>query len=99
MNWKRSITDPIGQVWTPFASLRGDVAIASIDSQPGVANYVATGNTEVGRLMPTAGIEYRYPFINVQSWGTTTVVAGRSGHRAAERAEGRTSCRTRTPRA
>lgn len=73
MNWRRSITDSIGQVWTPFASLRGDVAIASIDSQPGVANYVSTGNTEVGRLMPAAGLEYRYPFINVQSWGTTTV--------------------------
>ena len=23
--------------------------------------------------MPTAGLEYRYPFINVQSWGTNTI--------------------------
>ena len=23
--------------------------------------------------MPTVGLEYRYPFINVQPWGTTTV--------------------------
>ena len=23
--------------------------------------------------MPTAGVEYRYPFINVQSWGTQTI--------------------------
>jgi LPS-assembly protein len=25
------------------------------------------------RVMPTVGLEYRYPFINVQPWGTTTV--------------------------
>ncbi len=23
--------------------------------------------------MPTVGLEYRYPFINVQPWGTTTI--------------------------
>ena len=32
-----------------------------------------TGQTEVARFMPTAGVEYRYPFINVQSWGTQTI--------------------------
>jgi LPS-assembly protein len=31
------------------------------------------GDTEAIRLMPTAGIEYRYPFINVQPWGTTVI--------------------------
>jgi LPS-assembly protein len=25
------------------------------------------------RVMPTVGLEYRYPFINVQPWGTTTI--------------------------
>lgn len=73
MLWKRSITDSAGQVWTPFASVRGDVAIASINGQPGVSNYVSTGNTETGRVMPTVGLDYRYPLINVQSWGTQTV--------------------------
>ena len=31
------------------------------------------GQNEVARFMPTAGVEYRYPFINVQSWGTQTI--------------------------
>ncbi|HEY5166300.1 MAG TPA: LPS assembly protein LptD, partial [Pseudolabrys sp.] len=36
-------------------------------------NYITTGDTQVVRAMPTVGMEYRYPFINVQSWGTQTL--------------------------
>jgi LPS-assembly protein len=71
--WRRQFTDSIGQVWVPFASLRTDIATASIDNQVGVANYIETGTTSVARVMPTVGLEYRYPFIGVQSWGTQTV--------------------------
>ncbi|TAK50355.1 MAG: LPS-assembly protein LptD [Xanthobacteraceae bacterium] len=71
--WRKSITDSAGQIWTPFVSLRTDVAVASIESQPGVNNFIAGGNTEVARVMPTVGMEYRYPFISVQSWGTQTI--------------------------
>jgi LPS-assembly protein len=71
--WRRQFTDPIGQVWMPFASLRTDFATASIDNQVGVANYMETGTTNVARVMPTVGLEYRYPFIGVQSWGTQTI--------------------------
>jgi LPS-assembly protein len=42
-------------------------------AQPGVANYINTGETDVGRVMPTVGLEYRYPLIGVQSWGTQTL--------------------------
>jgi LPS-assembly protein len=73
MDWRRSFTDPMGQIWTPFVSLRGDLINASIDNQSGVSNYASIGETQVGRLMPAVGLEYRYPFINVQPWGTTTV--------------------------
>jgi LPS-assembly protein len=38
-----------------------------------VSNFIPTGQHEVARFMPTAGVEYRYPFINVQSWGTQTI--------------------------
>ncbi|WP_049766092.1 LPS-assembly protein LptD [Rhodopseudomonas palustris] len=69
--WRRSYTDPYGQIWTPFASLRADAIDASISNQPGVSNY--TSDTQALRVMPTVGLEYRYPFINVQPWGTTTV--------------------------
>jgi len=71
--WRRSFTDPYGQIWTPFASIRADAVDASISNQPGVANYLPVGDTQALRVMPTVGMEYRYPFINVQPWGTTTI--------------------------
>jgi LPS-assembly protein len=71
--WRRSFTDPIGQIWTPFAIARVDAIDASISNQPGVSNFLPVGDTQALRVMPTVGLEYRYPFINVQPWGTTTV--------------------------
>ena len=73
VSWRRSFTDSFGQIFTPFASLRGDLIAANIDNQPGVSNYLPVGSTQTARLMPTVGVEYRYPFINVQPWGTTTI--------------------------
>ncbi len=72
-HWRRSITDSYGQIFTPFFTMRGDFAAVSIQSQPGVSNYITPGDSAETRVMPTAGIEYRYPFINVQSWGTQTI--------------------------
>lgn len=71
--WRRSFTDSWGQIWTPFASLRVDAIDSSISNQPGVSNYLPVGDTQALRVMPTIGMEYRYPFINVQPWGTTTI--------------------------
>lgn len=71
--WRKSYTDSIGEIWTPFASVRADAINADISNQPGVSNFLPTGDTQALRLMPTVGLEYRYPFINVQPWGTTTV--------------------------
>jgi LPS-assembly protein len=71
--WRRSFTDSAGQIWTPFASIRADAIDASISNQPGVSNFLPVGDTQAMRVMPTVGLEYRYPFINVQPWGTTTV--------------------------
>ena len=50
-----------------------DVASVDITGAPGVSNFTTPGQNEVARFMPTAGVEYRYPFINVQSWGTQTI--------------------------
>ena len=71
--WRRSFTDSAGQIWTPFAIMRADAIDASISNQPGVSNFLPVGDTQALRLMPTVGLEYRYPFINVQPWGTTTI--------------------------
>jgi LPS-assembly protein len=71
--WRKSFTDSAGEIWTPFAILRADAIDASISNQPGVSNFLPVGDTTALRAMPTVGLEYRYPFINVQPWGTTTV--------------------------
>jgi LPS-assembly protein len=72
-SWRRQFIDAFGQVFTPFASLRVDAAQASIENQVGVSNYIQTGTTEDMRVMPTVGLEYRYPFVGVQAWGTQTI--------------------------
>jgi LPS-assembly protein len=72
-HWKYQYIDPFGQVFTPFMSVRGDAAAMAIGNDPGVANFINTGDSTVGRAMPTVGLEYRYPFIGVQGWGTQTI--------------------------
>jgi LPS-assembly protein len=71
--WRRTITDSYGQVFTPFASVRADVAALSVTGEPGVSNFLPTGDDGFVRAMPAVGIEYRYPFIAVQPWGTQTI--------------------------
>ncbi|HZO47668.1 MAG TPA: LPS-assembly protein LptD [Xanthobacteraceae bacterium] len=73
LSWRRTIVDQFGQMFTPFFSARADLASVDITGAPGVSNFATTGQTEVARFMPTAGLEYRYPFISVQSWGTQTI--------------------------
>ena len=73
VDWRRSFTDSAGEIWTPFASLRADAINADISNQPGVSSFLPVGDTQALRMMPTVGLEYRYPFINVQPWGSTTI--------------------------
>jgi LPS-assembly protein len=73
VQWRKSFTDSAGEIWTPFASLRADAINADVLNQPGVSNFLPVGDTQALRVMPTVGLEYRYPFINVQPWGSTTV--------------------------
>jgi LPS-assembly protein len=73
VDWRRQFVDPLGEVFIPFASVRADVANINIENQPGVANFMQPGDSDLVRGMPTVGLEYRYPFISVQSWGTQTV--------------------------
>lgn len=72
--WKRTYTDSFGQVFTPFAKLRADAAAISIQNDAAVSNHgLRPGDSTEFRVMPTVGVEYRYPLINVQSWGTQTI--------------------------
>ncbi|MBO0346178.1 LPS-assembly protein LptD [Roseibium sp. CAU 1637] len=59
-DWRRSFIDPLGQVFTPFAYVRGDLFfIASADNDVSAL----TSESFAGRAMPAAGLEYRYPFL------------------------------------
>lgn len=77
LSWRRAFIDPIGQVWTPFASVKGDViafdlnrtsyAAAAGDytiwGNDKQANFLRDGSDVIGRVMPTVGVTYRFPFI------------------------------------
>jgi len=73
LDWRRTVITDNGQIFMPFFQFRGDVASLDVDNQPGVSNYIAPGQSELARAMPAAGVEYRYPFIDVEPWGTQTI--------------------------
>ncbi|WP_158008207.1 LPS-assembly protein LptD [Methyloceanibacter methanicus] len=83
--WRRQLTDGIGQVFTPFGRLRGDVY--SLDN-PGVLELggtedvtIANPNTladnrdngTIWRGNAVAGLEYRYPFVATTGRITHTI--------------------------
>jgi LPS-assembly protein len=71
--WRRTFVDPLGQIWTPFAIVRADVNHANVKNDLGTTNFLPAGEINAGRVMPAVGVEYRYPFISVQPWGSQTI--------------------------
>ncbi|ODS02567.1 hypothetical protein AUC71_14655 [Methyloceanibacter marginalis] len=77
-NWRRQLIDGIGQVFTPFGRLRGDVY--SVD-EPSVLELsgsedLVTANPEDGAIWrgnAVGGMEYRYPFITTTGTVTHTL--------------------------
>jgi LPS-assembly protein len=72
-DWRRTLITNNGQEITPFIRLRADFATLNVNNQPGVSNYIATGQSELARVMPVAGVEYRYPLVDIEPWGTQTI--------------------------
>jgi len=73
LNWKRKLINSIGMVFTPFMQLRADIAYVHIDNDTGVSNYMNPGSDTVARAMPAIGMEWRWPFLSVQEWGTQII--------------------------
>ncbi len=73
VDWRRTFVTDNGQMITPFLSARVDAASVDVLNQAGQSNFIGTGMSDPVRAMPAAGVEYRYPFINVQPWGTQTI--------------------------
>jgi LPS-assembly protein len=73
VDWRRTFVTDSGQMITPFAGVRGDVAALQLQNQAGTSNFINPAETEIARAMPDVGVEYRYPFVDVEPWGTQTI--------------------------
>jgi LPS-assembly protein len=76
-NWRRQMIDGIGQVYTPFAQLRGDAYDVSgldngLNSSEDFVDNKDRDSRAILRGNAIAGIEYRYPFM--ASTGSVTHV-------------------------
>ena len=69
VGWRRQVIDDLGQVFTPFASLRGDVYYDKT-ADPALVGFVRDGT--LARFTPTIGLDYRYPFVAASSFGNHT---------------------------
>ncbi len=61
VKWRRQLIDDWGQVFTPFAEVRGDVYKVSNHIDP--ATGLTSEKDTIVRGMATAGFEYSYPFV------------------------------------
>lgn len=73
VQWRREFIDPIGQVWTPFAYVRGDVFQRDPELKGALPDFLNNDDDFVLRGMAAAGLEYRYPFVAESSIGTHTI--------------------------
>jgi LPS-assembly protein len=78
-NWRRQLIDGIGQVFTPFGRLRGDVYGVEKPSElhlGGTEDIFVPEKPEDGTIWrgnAVAGMEYRYPFITTTGAVTHTI--------------------------
>jgi LPS-assembly protein len=59
--WRRKLIDPIGQTWTPFANVRGDVYSFSDTRDP--VTGLPLEKDSLARGVGTVGLTYAYPFV------------------------------------
>ena len=60
--WRRKMVDGIGQVWTPFAQVRGDATQLHQRIRSGSPGAPVPEDT-ITRAMATAALTYAYPFV------------------------------------
>jgi len=74
VNWRRTLTDPLGQRLTPFAQARADLYKFTSYEEPteaGPPNRFS-GDTFTRQLV-TGGADYRLPLVNHAAWGSQVV--------------------------
>ena len=79
VTWQRKLIDPIGEVWTPFAFARFDVAGYNLNTSDTFAftngsatsvlansnqlNFFGSSDSVYARFVPGIGLDWRYPFV------------------------------------
>jgi LPS-assembly protein len=75
--WRRRIVDDLGEVWTPFAYVKGQASWTNIDTtgfnNAQIANFLSPNQDFGVRGMPAIGLEYRFPLVAAGDWGTAVV--------------------------
>ncbi|MHA1523214.1 MAG: LPS-assembly protein LptD [Alphaproteobacteria bacterium] len=67
--WQRTFVGPSGMLFKPFGSLRGDMYWTDNVADPTVAGGVRSSES-FGRFLPSAGLEFRWPWARNDSLGT-----------------------------
>ena len=83
-HWQRQIINGFGQVITPFTRLRGDMYVTENVPDPDVPGLIQDAET-TARVLPTAGVDMRWPFINSTGNWPAYPDAGRPGDRVHQR--------------
>ncbi len=73
VHWRRTLVDRHGQVFTPFAYARGDLYWLSINAMQILPGTFDASRDYAFRGMPAVGLEYSWPFVSVESWGTQVI--------------------------
>lgn len=76
VSWRRQMIDPIGQVWTPFASVRADAFYTSLNAggfNNSFQNAFGIQEGTTTRIMPAIGMSYSYPFVLRSSFGNHVI--------------------------
>jgi LPS-assembly protein len=68
-NWRRKMIDSIGQVWTPFGNVRGDVYSWTDARDPNNPDQFIPDDT-ILRGTGQAGMLYSYPFVAHAGWAS-----------------------------
>lgn len=68
-NWRRKMIDPVGQVWTPFGNVRGDVYSWSDARDPNNPAAFIPDDT-IARGTGQAGLLYSFPFVAHAGWAS-----------------------------
>ncbi len=66
VNWQKQMTTGAGQVITPFATMRSDLYITNNVPDGGIG---LQDEEVIGRVLPSAGIDVRWPFIASSDYG------------------------------